>query len=263
MKHSEHEGVDGARGEYVTEFRPTPGMVFLIGGGPGAADLITLRGLKALEAADVILTDHLGPSSVLDELIDTTDKQVVDVSKLPYGRKVSQEKTNEMLVDFAREGKIVARLKGGDPFVFGRGFEEVQVLTQAGISVHVIPGVTSAISVPAAAGVPITQRGLVHSFTVISGHLPPGHEKSLNDWAALACTGGTLAVIMGVKNAPAIAASLIANGRPEPTPVALIEEGTTDRQRSFRCQLGELGSVIEANGVRPPAVYVIGEVAGL
>ena len=150
MKHSEHEGVDGARGEYVTEFRPTPGMVFLIGGWQGAADLITLRGLKALEAADVILTDHLGPSSVLAALIDTTAKQVVDVSKLPYGRKVSQEKTNEMLVDFAREGKIVARLKGGDPFVFGRGFEEVQVLTQAGISVHVIPGVTSAISVPAA-----------------------------------------------------------------------------------------------------------------
>lgn len=251
------------RGEYRREFRPEKGTVTLIGGGPGAADLITLRGLQALEAADVILTDHLGPSSCLDELIDTSAKKIVDVSKLPYGRKVAQAETNRLLIGYAREGYVVARLKGGDPFVFGRGFEEVQALTEAGISVHVVPGVTSAISVPAAAGVPITQRGIVHSFTVVSGHVPPEHPSSLNDWAALAHTGGTLAVIMGVKNASAIAHSLIENGRPSDTPVAVIEEGTTNKQRSFRGRLDELGKIIEDNDVRPPAVYVIGEVAAL
>ena len=251
------------RGEYLREFRPDKGTVTLIGGGPGAADLITLRGLRALENADVILTDHLGPSNCLDELIDTSEKKVVDVSKLPYGKKVAQEETNRMLIEYAREGYAVARLKGGDPFVFGRGFEEVQTMTEAGISVNVVPGVTSAISVPAAAGVPITQRGVVHSFTVVSGHVPPEHPSSLNDWAALAHTGGTLAVIMGVKNAPAIAQSLIDNGRPADTPVAVIEDGTTDKQRSFRGRLDQLGEIIRDNDVRPPAVSVIGEVAAL
>ncbi|AKE41450.1 putative uroporphyrinogen III methyltransferase [Corynebacterium kutscheri] len=236
------------------------GTVTLVGGGPGAFDLITVRGLRALEASDVILTDHLGPASELTKLIDVSDKHVIDVSKLPYGKQVAQEKINELLVAYAKEGKKVARLKGGDPYVFGRGFEEFQYVSAAGIAVEVIPGVTSAISVPALAGIPITQRGVVHSFTVISGHVPP--EESLNDYRALAQTGGTLAVIMGVKNASAIAQALIDAGKPADTPITIIEEGATISQRSFRGRLDELGTIIADNNIKPPAVYVIGTVAG-
>ena len=237
--------------------------VFLIGGGPGAWDLITVRGMHRLQEADVILADHLGPTPELHKLCDVADKEVIDVAKLPYGKQVAQEKINEMLVDYVRQGKKVARLKGGDPFVFGRGFEEVQHLTTHGITCEVIPGVTSAISVPAFAGVSVTQRGIVHSFTVISGHVPPGHDLSLNDWEALARTGGTLAVIMGVKNAPAITHTLIASGLSPNTPAIIIQEGSTASQRSIRCTLGTLTKTITTENIKPPAVYVIGEVAGL
>lgn len=235
----------------------------LIGGGPGAWDLITVRGMRALQAADVILTDHLGPTADLDKLCDVSSKEIIDVSKLPYGRQVAQEKTNQLLVDYARAGKKVARLKGGDPYVFGRGFEEAQACAEAGIACEVVPGVTSAIAVPAAAGVPVTQRGVVHSFTVISGHVPPGHPTSLNDWEALAHTNGTLVVIMGVKNSPAIAATLMEYGRSGSTPVAIIQEGTTAAQKFVRCSLGTLSETVQDNNIAPPAIFVIGEVAGL
>lgn len=237
--------------------------VVLVGGGPGAWDLITVRGMHALQAADVILADHLGPTSELDKLCDVSTKEVIDCSKLPYGRQVAQERINELLVEHAFAGKKVVRLKGGDSFVFGRGFEEVQACAEHGISVEVVPGVTSAISVPAVFGVPVTQRGMVHSFTVISGHVPPGHPTSLNNWSALAQTGGTLVVIMGVKNGPAIAQALIDTGRPVTTPVAVIQEGTTAAQAGFRCDLSSLGDALRKHEVKPPAVIVIGEVAGL
>lgn len=237
--------------------------VALIGGGPGAWDLITVRGMNRLQEADVILADHLGPTSELDRLCDVSTKEIVDVSKLPYGRQVTQERINEMLVEYVQAGKKVVRLKGGDPYVFGRGFEELEHLAQHGIACEVIPGVTSAISVPGAAGVPITQRGVVHSFTVISGHLAPGHENSLLDWEALARSGGTLSVIMGVRNAPKIATALMAGGLSARTPVAIIQEGTTAAQKSVRCTLENLGEVMVAEDIKPPAVYVIGEVAGL
>lgn len=239
-----------------------PGVT-LVGGGPGAWDLITVRGMRALQAADVILTDHLGPTDELDKLCDTAAKEVIDVSKLPYGRQVTQEKTNELIVEHARAGKRVVRLKGGDPFVFGRGFEELAVCREAGIPCEVVPGVTSAVSVPAAAGIPVTQRGVVHSFTVVSGHLPPGHPDSLVDWDALARAGGTISVIMGVRNAAAIADALLAAGLPGDTPAAVIQEGTTDSQRAFRCTLATLAETMTENAVGSPAVYVIGEVAGL
>ncbi|WP_080794300.1 uroporphyrinogen-III C-methyltransferase [Corynebacterium pacaense] len=241
---------------------PLP-TVALVGGGPGAWDLITVRGMRRLRDADVILTDHLGPTAELEKLCDVSGKEVVDVSKLPYGKQVAQSRINELLVRYAREGKKVVRLKGGDPYVFGRGFEELQHLAEHGIACEVIPGVTSAISVPGAVGIPITQRGVVHSFTVISGHLPPGHPSSLLDWAALARSGGTLSVIMGVRNAAAIATALIDGGLSGSTPAAVIQEGTTEAQRSFTCTLDTLGERIVSEGVRPPAVYVIGEVAGL
>ncbi|WP_151548779.1 MULTISPECIES: uroporphyrinogen-III C-methyltransferase [Corynebacterium] len=237
--------------------------VTLIGGGPGAWDLITVRGMHALQEADVILTDHLGPSAELDKLCDVSTKEIIDVSKLPYGRQVAQEKTNELLVTHARAGKKVARLKGGDPYVFGRGFEEAQACAEAGIACTVVPGVTSAIAVPAAADIPVTQRGMVHSFTVISGHLAPDNPNSLNDWTALAHTGGTLVVIMGVKNSGVIAERLMADGRSPETPAAVIQEGTTAEQKVLRCTLATLGASIREDGIAPPAVLVIGEVAGL
>ena len=239
------------------------GKVVLIGGGPGAWDLITVRGMRALQAADVILTDHLGPTSELDKLCDVEAKEVIDVAKLPYSRQVSQEKTNELLVEHARAGKTVARLKGGDPFVFGRGFEEVQACAAAGVACEVIPGVTSAVSVPAAIGVPVTQRGVVHAFTVVSGHVAPDHPNSLVDWRALAASGATLCVIMGVRNVAAIAAELQAGGLAADIPAAVIQEGTTDQQRGFRCTLATLAETFESNAIGSPAVYVIGEVAGL
>ncbi|AIT89401.1 uroporphyrinogen-III C-methyltransferase [Corynebacterium ulcerans] len=237
--------------------------VALIGGGPGAWDLITVRGMRRLQTADVILADHLGPASELDKLCDVTAKEIIDVSKLPYGRQVAQSKINELLIHHAQLGKRVARLKGGDPYIFGRGFEELQACAEQGISCEVIPGVTSAVSVPALAGIPITQRGLVHSFTVVSGHVPPQHPESLNNWSALAQTQGTLSVIMGVKNAPAIADALIEGGRPASTPVVIIQEGATEQQRSYKCTLGTLANTMRTQEIKPPAVYVIGEVAGL
>lgn len=239
------------------------GRVTLVGGGPGAWDLITLRGLRALEAADVILTDHLGPTDELSRLCDTSGKTVIDVSKLPYGRQVAQEETNRLLVEHALAGRHVVRLKGGDPFVFGRGHEEVVACSEHAIPCEVVPGVTSAISVPAAAGIPVTQRGVVHSFTVVSGHLPPGHPSSLVDWESLAHAGGTISVIMGVRNVGAITATLIDAGLAPTTPAAVIQEGTTHGQRSFRCTLGTLESTMTHHGIESPAVYVIGDVAAL
>ncbi|WP_426721862.1 uroporphyrinogen-III C-methyltransferase [Corynebacterium auriscanis] len=239
------------------------GRVVLVGGGPGAWDLITVRGMHALQAADVILTDHLGPTDELDKLCEVASKEIVDVAKLPYGKQVAQEKTNELLVQHAREGKRVVRLKGGDPFVFGRGFEEVQACVAAGVPCEVIPGVTSAVGVPELAGIPVTQRGVVHAFTVVSGHLPPGHPKSLVKWRALAASGATISVIMGVKNARAIATALMDGGLAGDTPAAVIQEGSTQRERVFRCRLETLAETFDAEGIASPAVYVIGEVAGL
>lgn len=237
--------------------------VTLIGGGPGAWDLITVRGMHKLQEAEVILCDHLGPTNELGKLCEVEEKELIDVSKLPYGKQVAQEKINELLVEHALAGKKVARLKGGDPYVFGRGFEELTALAEHGIACEVVPGVTSAISVPALAGVPITQRGVVHAFTVISGHLPPEHESSLNNFAALAQSGATLAVIMGVKNAGKIADALIAGGKPAETPAVVIQEGSTEQQRTYRCTLGTLAATMAEHEIKPPAVYVIGEVAGL
>ncbi|MCS4489115.1 uroporphyrinogen-III C-methyltransferase [Corynebacterium sp. ES2794-CONJ1] len=245
----------------MTEIKTHP--VVLLGGGPGAWDLMTIRGMNRLQAADIVLVDHLGPTQELDRLCNVDSKEIIDVSKLPYGHQVAQSKINELLVEHARAGKKVVRLKGGDPYVFGRGFEELEYLSAHGLTVEVVPGVTSAISVPALAGIPITQRGVVHSFTVISGHLPPEHPQSLIDWDALAQSGGTLAVIMGVKNAPRIAERLIHAGMRPTMPAAVIENGATSEQRSYRCTLESLAETFSTHHIKPPAVYVIGEVAGL
>lgn len=238
------------------------GHVTLVGGGPGDPELITVAGARAIAEADVILADHLGPFE-LAEAAAESGAELIDVSKLPYGKQVTQERTNEMLIEYARAGKSVVRLKGGDPFVFGRGFEEWEVLHAAGIPVRVIPGVTSATSAPAVAGFSLTHRGVNHDFTVVSGHLPPGHAKSLTNWDAVARMTGTLVLIMAVKNAPAIAQALVETegGKSAETPVSIIENGSMSDERVTTTTLGDLSAVMAEISVQPPALFAIGEIA--
>ena len=237
------------------------GTVALVGGGPGADDLMTVRGRRLLARADVVVADRLAPQRPLAELC--ADVEIVDAAKIPYGRAMAQEAINEVLVDRARAGKFVVRLKGGDPFLYGRGFEEAQACAEAGIPCTVVPGVSSALAVPALAGIPVTNRGMTHELTVVSGHLPPGHPGSLIDWEALARMRGTLVVLMGVKNSPAIAGSLMAGGRSPETPAAVVVDGSLEGQSTYRCSLGTLAATLEEHEVRPPAIVVIGDVAGL
>ena len=237
------------------------GSVVLVGGGPGDPGLITVRGREALLRADVVVVDHLAPQALLASL--GPEVEVVDASKLPRGRSMAQEDINTLLVAHARAGKRVVRLKGGDPFVFGRGMEEVLACAAADVPVEVVPGVTSAVGVPAVAGIPVTHRGLTHEFVVVSGHVPPGHPQSLVDWPAIGRLRGTLVVLMGVETAPAIATSLIEHGRRPGTPVAVVAEGTTGRQRTVRTTLADLARTIAAEGIRPPAVWIVGDVVQL
>ncbi|MGY1635635.1 uroporphyrinogen-III C-methyltransferase [Geodermatophilus sp. SYSU D00742] len=238
-----------------------PGTVVLVGGGPGDPGLITVRGQQAVSQADVVVADHLAPQSLLASL--PPDVEVIDASKLPRGRYMAQEQINALLVEHARAGRRVVRLKGGDPFVFGRGMEELEACVAAGVPVEVVPGVTSAIGVPALAGIPVTHRGLTHEFVVVSGHVPPGHPSSLVDWTALARLRGTLVVLMGVDTAPAIAAALVEQGRAPDTPVAVVADGSTPTQRTVRTTLAGLARTLADEGIRPPAVWVVGEVVRL
>ncbi|MFG2108323.1 uroporphyrinogen-III C-methyltransferase [Micromonospora chersina] len=236
------------------------GRVALVGAGPGDPELITVRGWRLLTEAEVVVADRLVPGLLLDEL--RPDVELVDASKIPYGPSRAQEEINRILVDRARAGKVVVRLKGGDPYVFGRGGEELLACAEAGVPVTVVPGVTSAISVPAAAGVPVTHRAVAHEFTVVSGHVAPDSPASLVRWESLAGLRGTLVILMGLKNLAAISATLVAHGRPAGTPAAVIQEGTTTAQRAIRSTLGTVAADVEAAGLRPPAIVVIGDVVG-
>ncbi|MGY1698548.1 uroporphyrinogen-III C-methyltransferase [Geodermatophilus sp. SYSU D00766] len=240
---------------------PRVGSVVLVGGGPGDPGLVTVRGQQAVAQADVVLADHLAPQSLLASL--PPEVEVIDASKLPRGRSMAQEQINALLVEHALAGKRVVRLKGGDPFVFGRGMEELEACVAAGVPVEVVPGVTSAIGVPGLAGIPVTHRGLTHEFVVVSGHVPPGHPQSLVDWAALGRLRGTVVVLMGVDTAGAIAAALVEHGRAPHTPVAVVADGSTPTQRVVRTTLAGLAAAIAEEGVRPPAVWVVGDVVGL
>ncbi|MEU0066121.1 uroporphyrinogen-III C-methyltransferase, partial [Streptomyces albidoflavus] len=235
--------------------------VSLVGGGPGDPDLITVRGRRLLAEADVVIADRLGPRDLLAEL--PPHVEVIDAAKIPYGRYMAQEAINAALVEHAKAGKAVVRLKGGDPFVFGRGMEEVEALAEAGIACTVVPGISSSISVPSAAGIPVTHRGVAHEFTVVSGHVAPDDPRSLVDWAALAKLRGTLVVLMGVDKIGAIAEALVAHGRDPRTRVALVQEGTTAAQRRVDATLATVAETARAEEVRPPAVIVIGEVVGV
>jgi uroporphyrin-III C-methyltransferase/precorrin-2 dehydrogenase/sirohydrochlorin ferrochelatase len=235
--------------------------VALVGGGPGDPGLITVRGRQLLAEADVVVTDRLAPRSVLDEL--PPDVEVVDVAKIPYGRSVAQEHINAALIDHARAGKFVVRLKGGDPYVFGRGAEEVIACLRAGVPVTVVPGITSAIAVPAAANVPVTHRGVAQEFSVVSVHVPPGDPRSTVDWPALAATQGTLILLMAVERLAAVAETLIRHGRSAHTPVSVIADGTLPTQRTIVATLDTVAPSVVKDGIRPPAVVVIGEVVNV
>ncbi|MCW4353901.1 uroporphyrinogen-III C-methyltransferase [Hoyosella sp. YIM 151337] len=235
--------------------------VALVGGGPGDPDLITVRGRRLLAHADVVVADRLAPPELLAEL--GPHVEVIDASKIPYGRAMAQEAINETLISRAQAGKFVVRLKGGDPYVFGRGFEELLACAEAGIPVTVVPGVTSAIAVPAAAGVPVTHRGVSHEFIVVSGHVPPGHPQSLTDWDALGRLKGTIVLLMGVERIEQFAAALMAGGRAQDTPVTVVQEGTTRGQRVVRTVLDRVADAVKHADIRPPAITVIGPVAGL
>ncbi|MEV4493185.1 uroporphyrinogen-III C-methyltransferase [Micromonospora coxensis] len=217
-----------------------PGRVALVGAGPGDPELITVKGWRLLTEADVVVADRLVPGLLLDEL--RPDVELVDASKIPYGPSRAQEEINRILVDRALAGKFVVRLKGGDPYVFGRGGEELLACAEAGVPVTVVPGVTSAIAVPAVAGVPVTHRAVAHEFTVVSGHVAPDSPASLVQWPALAGLRGTLVVLMGLKNLAAIADTLTGHGKDPATPVAVIQEGTTGAQRSLRSTLGTVAA---------------------
>jgi uroporphyrin-III C-methyltransferase len=234
------------------------GRVTLVGGGPGDPGLVTLAGAAALIQADVVLTDHLAPSDLIWEL--NPDVEVIDVGKLPRGAFTPQESINRQLVDLAREGKDVVRFKGGDSFVFGRGGEEWLACTQAGVEVSVIPGVTSAVAVPELAGIPVTHRGVTQGFVVVSGHVAPDDPRNQADWGALAATGMTLVVLMGVKSLPSIAEALIAHGRPADTPAAVVVNGGLPTQRRIDGTLATIAARADEERVAPPAVCVIGEV---
>lgn len=238
----------------------TPGVA-LIGAGPGDPDLITVRGRRLLARADVVLADRLAPRELLDEL--GAHVTVIDAAKVPYGRAMSQDLINAQLIDHAKAGRFVVRLKGGDPYVFGRGFEEVLACAAAGVPVTVVPGVTSAISVPAAAGIPVTHRGLTHEFVVVSGHVAPDDPTSLVDWSALGRLRGTLVLLMAVERIGVFAETLVVHGRSPDTPVAIIANGTLRGQRVVRCALREAAHCVSAAGIRPPAIVVIGPVVGL
>jgi uroporphyrin-III C-methyltransferase / precorrin-2 dehydrogenase / sirohydrochlorin ferrochelatase len=251
-----HEGTIAA-----SERRPSVPGVTLVGGGPGHPELISVAGRKALMEADVVVADRLAPRELLGDLPATTE--VVDVAKLPRGNAARQEEINRLIVERALAGQRVVRFKGGDSFVFGRGFEEVQACREAGVAVRVIPGLSSPLAVPAVAGIPVTHRQVAHDFTVVSGHLPPGHPDSLVDWDALGRLRGTLLLMMAVEHAPAIAERLVATGRDAATPVAVVRDGSMPGEQTVLTTLGGLSADLEQHGVRPPAIIVVGDVVAV
>ncbi len=234
------------------------GEVVLVGAGPGDPDLMTVGGLRELAAADVVVTDRLVPLAALEAVRD--DALVVDVAKVPGGRSTSQETINDVLVEHALAGRRVVRLKGGDPFVFGRGGEEALACAAAGVPVRVLPGVTSSVSGPALAGIPVTHRGVTQGFTVVSGHVPPEHPDSTVDWKALASTGTTIVVLMGVRTLAAITHALEQGGLDPTTRAAVVADAGLPSQRRVDATLATIADAVTREGIGAPAVTVIGRV---
>ena len=239
---------------------PSP-IVYLIGAGPGDPGLITVKGRDCLARADVVVYDRLVGSDILAWC--RPDAELIYVGKSPDRHTMAQEEINATLVAKAKDGKVVARLKGGDPFVFGRGGEEALELVQHGIPFEVVPGVTSAIAAAAYAGIPVTQRAIATSFCVITGHETPDKDGSQVDWAALAQGADTLVTLMGVGNLAEAAAQLIVYGRPPETPVACVRWGTTERQETVVGTLATIADVVRQAGLQPPVATIVGEVVRL
>ena len=238
----------------IRHARAREGRVLLVGSGPGADDLITVRGMRALAEADVVVTDRLGATMLLDRL--SPDVEIIDVGKSPDHHPVPPHEINDVLVDRANKGLTVVRLKGGDPFVYGRGGEEVNACLSAGVSVEVIPGITSAIAVPGLAGIPVTQRGVAATVVITSGHIGP--DKATR--AALA-EGATVVALMAVGTMGKFMAAALDAGADPSTPVAIIERGSTPHERVTRATISDASRIADETGVKSPAVIVIGGVA--
>lgn len=239
----------------------TTGKVYLVGAGPGDPGLITVKGLECLRRADVIVYDRLVDESILDHADPKAEK--IYVGKASSHHTLPQEAINRLLIDKAREGKTVIRLKGGDPFVLGRGGEEADSLRRGRISFEVVPGVSSAVAVPAYAGIPVTHRGVASSFAVVTGHKAFDKSKPEIAWDRLAAGPDTLVILMGMKNLPHVVDQLMKHHKPAATPVAVIIEGTTARQRSVAGTLGDIVKKVRSENLKPPAVVVIGNVVKL
>lgn len=235
------------------------GIVYLVGSGPGDPDLLTVRARDLLDSADVVLHDKLPGPEIIDLLPEDRRE---DVGKRAGGDRTPQSEINDRLVELAQEGQTVVRLKGGDPFVFGRGGEEAAYLAEHGVAFEIVPGVTSPLAAPAVAGIPATHRDHASSVSFVTGHEDPTKEESAVDWAALAETGGTIVVLMGVGRLPEYVAELRSAGLSPETPLALVERGTWPDQQ---VAVGTLATAVEtrdAAGIEPPAVTVIGDVVG-
>lgn len=237
------------------------GYVYLVGGGPGDPKLITVKGAECIAKADVLVYDRLASRRLLT--LARPDCEMIYVGKSPDRHTLRQEEINAVLVEKGLEGKIVTRLKGGDPFVFGRGGEEAEALLEAGISFEIVPGVTSAISVPAYAGIPVTHRDLTSSFAVITGHEDPTKNSSALAWEHLATSHGTLIFLMGMENLNLIATKLMENGRAATTPVGIINWGTRPEQRVLVGELQNIAELVEQEGFTNPSIIIVGEVVTL
>jgi len=237
------------------------GIVYLVGAGPGDPGLLTVRAAELIARADVILHDRLIPAEALAGA--RLDAEVLYVGKQGGGRQVPQEETQRLLVERARAGRTVVRLKGGDPFVFGRGGEEALVCLEAGIAFEVVPGITAGVAAPAYAGIPVTHRDLASGVAFVTGHEDPAKPDSALDWPALAAFPGTLVFYMGVRALPRIAEQLVAGGRPADEPVAVVERGTLPGQRTLVATLSDVAERAAAEGIRAPAITLVGPVAEL
>jgi uroporphyrinogen III methyltransferase/synthase len=237
------------------------GLVYLVGAGPGDPGLITVKGLACLQKADVIVHDRLVSPALLSQA--PRGCEMIDVGKSPRQHTLPQKAINALLVDKALAGKVVVRLKGGDPFLFGRGGEEAEALAEAGVPFEVVPGVTSAIAAPAYAGIPVTHRHLTSALAVVTGHEDPTKADSSLDWQKLATAAGTLVLLMGVGNLPQIVAKLVEHGRDPRTPVAIVQQGTEARQKTVTGTLADIVEKAREAGIKPPAVTVVGEVVRL
>ena len=258
---SSQPATDRAGAGRLRSGRPGTGSVALIGGGPGDPGLITVLGRRLLAEADVVVTDKLAPRSLLAEL--DPDVEIIDAGKRPHAHNLTQPQINELIVARALAGQRVVRLKGGDPFVFGRGGEEALACVRAGVPFTVVPGVTSAIAVPAYAGIPVTHRGITQDFSVVSAHLDPSAPGASVEWEGLAHGTGTLVLLMAVAHLDAVTAELIKRGRDADTPVAVICDGTTAHQQVLTSTLKDAAADASAAGIRPPAIVVIGDVVRL